>query len=87
MQVAVWEEDSDTGDLEWRTLMKIYLSKIMLFNLSLVLVIYFLMPTFQVLAQDNQPSQPEQTAVPSSLAEVDSYLAGMSDAQVRQAYA
>ena len=67
--------------------MKIYRSKLNLFTLSLMLGIYLLMPTFQVLAQDNPSAQPDQTAEPTSSAEVDSYLAGMSDEQVRQAYA
>jgi small-conductance mechanosensitive channel len=52
-----------------------------------MLVIYLLMPTFQVLAQENPSAQPDQTAEPTSPAEVDSHLAGMSDEQVRQAYA
>ena len=67
--------------------MKIYRSKLILFSLFLMLGIYLLMPTFQVLAQDNPSAQSDQTAEPTSSAEVDSYLAGMSDEQVRQAYA
>jgi small-conductance mechanosensitive channel len=67
--------------------MELYRSKLILFSLSLMLGIYLLMPTFQVLAQDNPSAQSDQRAEPSSPAEVDSYLAGMSDAQVRQAYA
>ena len=67
--------------------MKICRSKLILLSLSLMLGIYLLMPTFQVLAQDNQSFQPDPTAEPASSAEVDSHLAGMSDAQVRQAYA
>jgi small-conductance mechanosensitive channel len=46
-----------------------------------MLGIYLLMPAFQVLAQDTR------SAEPSTPAEIDSHLAGMSDAQVRQAYA
>jgi hypothetical protein len=61
--------------------------KRLLFGSFLMLVLYLCMPTFQVLAQDNTSAQPDQTAEPTSSAEVDSYLAGMSDAQVRQAYA
>ena len=67
--------------------MKAYRLKLVLFTLSLMLSIFLLMPTFQVLAQDNPSAQPDQTAEPTSPAEVDSHLAGMSDAQVRQAYA
>jgi small-conductance mechanosensitive channel len=52
-----------------------------------MLGIYLLMPTFQVIAQDNTSAQPDQTVEPTSSAEIDSHLAGMSDVQVRQAYA
>jgi small-conductance mechanosensitive channel len=52
-----------------------------------MLSIFLLMPTFQVLAQQSPSAQPDQTAEPTSPAEVDSHLAGMSDEQVRQAYA
>jgi len=62
-------------------------SKLMLFSLSLMLGIYLLLPTVQVPAQDAWAAQPDQKAEPRSSAEVDSYLAGMSDEQVRQAYA
>jgi small-conductance mechanosensitive channel len=67
--------------------MKSYLSKIFLFSLPSILGVFLMMPTFQLMAQDIQSAKPEQTAEPSSAAEVDSYLAGMSDEQVRQAYA
>ena len=67
--------------------MKAYRLKLVLFTLSLMLSIFLLMPTFQVLAQDNPAVQPDQTAELTSSAEVDSHLAGMSDEQVRQAYA
>ncbi|MHC5001154.1 MAG: hypothetical protein ACYTE1_10115, partial [Planctomycetota bacterium] len=67
--------------------MKAYRLKLVLFILSLMLSIFLLMPTFQVLAQDNPAAQPDQAAEPRSSGEVDSHLAGMSDAQVRQAYA
>ena len=67
--------------------MKVYRLKLVLFILALVLSILLLMPTFQVLAQDNPAVQPDQTAELKSSAEVDSHLAGMSDEQVRQAYA
>jgi hypothetical protein len=52
-----------------------------------MLGIYLLLPAFQVLAQDTRAAQPEQAAELSSVAQVDSHLAGMSDAQIRQAYA
>jgi len=67
--------------------MTLYRSRQILFSLPLVLSIYLLLPTLQVLAQDTQADQYEQTAEPKSAAEVDSHLAGMSDEQVRQAYA
>jgi small-conductance mechanosensitive channel len=67
--------------------MKINRSKRILFTLSFMLGIYVVMPTYQVLAQVNPSAQSEQTAEPTSSAEVDSHLAGMSDEQVRQAYA
>ena len=67
--------------------MKICRPKLILFCLSLMLGIHLLMPPLQVLAHDNPSVQPYQTAEPTSSAEVDSYLAGMSDEQVRQAYA
>ena len=67
--------------------MTLYRSKLILFNLSLMLGIYLLLPTFQVLAQDTRAAQPDRTAELSSPAQVDSHLAGMSDAQIRQAYA
>ncbi|MBT8351372.1 MAG: hypothetical protein KJO26_09105, partial [Deltaproteobacteria bacterium] len=67
--------------------MKIYRSKLILFTLPFMLGIFLMMPTSQVLAQVNPSAQSEQTAEPTSSAEVDSYLAGMSDEQVRQAYA
>ena len=67
--------------------MKLYRSKLILLSLSIMLGIYLLIPGFQVLAQDTRSAQPDQTAEPSTPAQVDSYLAGMSDAQVRQAYA
>ena len=67
--------------------MKNYRSKLILFTLSLMLGLYLLMPAFQVLAQDNSSAQPDQKSEPKSSTEVDSHLAGMSDEQVRQAYA
>ena len=67
--------------------MKLFLSKIILFSVPLILAIYLLMPTFQLMAQDTRAAQPEQTTEPTSPEEIDSSLAGMSDAQVRQAYA
>ncbi len=67
--------------------MKIYRSKLILLTLSLMLGLYLLMPAFQLLAQDNSSAQPDQKSEPKSSTEVDSHLAGMSDEQVRQAYA
>ncbi len=67
--------------------MKLYRPKLILFSISLVLAIYLLMPTLQVLAQDNPSSQLDQKAAPLSSAEVDSHLADMSNEQFRQAYA
>ncbi len=71
--------------LKRRRPMKGHRSKLILFSLPLMLGIYLLMPTFQVLAQDTRTAQPDQKAEPRSSAEVDSYLAGMSDAKVRKA--
>ncbi len=67
--------------------MKIYRSKLILFTLSLMLGLYLLMPAFQLLAQDNSSAQPDRRSESKSSTEVDSHLAGMSDEQVRQAYA
>jgi len=41
--------------------MEAHQSKRILFSLSLMLGIYLLLPTFQVLAQDTRAAQPEQT--------------------------
>ena len=49
-----------------------------------MLSIFLLMPTFQVLAQDKPAVQPDQTAELKSPAEVDNYLAGMSDEERRR---
>ena len=67
--------------------MKAHRLKLVLFILFLMLSIFLLMPTFQLLAQQNPSKQPDQTVEPTSPAEIDSHLAGMSDEQVRQAYA
>ena len=67
--------------------MKVYCSKRILLGLSLLLSIHLLMPPLQVLAQDNPSAQPDQTVEPTSPAEIESHLAGMSDEQIRQAYA
>ena len=61
--------------------------KLTIFSLSFMMAIYLLLSPFQALAQDNPSAQPDQTVEPASSAEVDSHLAGMSDEQVRQAYA
>jgi len=67
--------------------MRSHRSKLILFRLTLIIGIYLLTPTFQVLAQETRAAQPDRTAELSSSAEVDSHLAGMSDEQIRQAYA
>ena len=67
--------------------MKVYCSKRILLSLYLMMAIYLLLSPFQALAQDNPSAQPDQTVEPASSAEVDSHLAGMSDEQIRQAYA
>ncbi|MCP4627616.1 MAG: mechanosensitive ion channel family protein [bacterium] len=67
--------------------MRSHRSKLILFSLFLMLGIYLLLPAFQVLAQDSRAAQPDRTADLSSPAQVDSHLAGMSDGQIRQAYA
>ena len=69
------------------TQVKQYLLKIVRSSLPLILAIYLLMPTFQLMAQNAPVAQSELTAEPSSPEKIDSYLAGMSDEQVRQAYA
>ena len=67
--------------------MKAHRLKLVLFILFLMLSIFLLMPTFQLLAQQKPSVQSDLTAEPASPAEIDSHLAGMSDEQVRQAYA
>ena len=67
--------------------MKHHLSKILLFSLSITLGLYLLMPEFQLMAQDSRAAKSDQQAEPTSPEEVDRHLAGMSDEQVRQAYA
>jgi len=49
--------------------------------------ILLLLPAVQVAAQDTRAAQPDRTVELSSPAQIDSQLAGMSDAQIRQAYA
>jgi small-conductance mechanosensitive channel len=67
--------------------MKHYLLKTVRSGLPLILAIYLLMPTFQLMAETAPAAQSGLTAEPTSPEEIDSYLAGMSDEQVRQAYA
>ena len=62
-------------------------SKRIFFSLPLILAIFLLLPTFQLMAQDTPVAQSELPNEPISPDEIDSYLAGMSDEQVRQAYA
>jgi hypothetical protein len=57
------------------------------FGISLVLAIYLCMPTFLVLAQDRKAGQSKSPGDFRAPEEVDSHVAGMSDEQVRQAYA
>ncbi len=57
------------------------------FGISLVLAIYLCMPTFLVLAQDPKSGQYKSEADFPVPAAVDSQVAGMTDEQVRQAYA
>ena len=66
--------------------MKFYLSKIILFGLPLILGIYLLMPTFQLMAQDTRAAQPDMPAARMEPVAVDAHIAGMSDEQIRQAY-
>jgi len=67
--------------------MKPYPSKILFFRLPLVLCIWSLITASHLMAQDTPAVQPGPAVGPVSPAEVDSYLAGMSDEQVRQALA
>ncbi len=67
--------------------MKRHLSKKVFFSLPLILGMYFLMPIFQLMAQDTRVAQPDTKAATMSPEEVDRHLAGMSDEKVRQAYA
>ena len=57
------------------------------FGISLMLAIYLFMPTFLVLAQDPKTGQSSSQAEQLAPEEVDSNVAGMTDEQVRQAYA
>jgi small-conductance mechanosensitive channel len=57
-----------------------------LFCISLMLAIYLFMPTFLVFAQDPKTGQSNSQADFQSPDEIDSHVAGMTDAQVRQAH-
>jgi hypothetical protein len=52
-----------------------------------MLVIYLCMPTFLVLAQDPKTGQSGSPAEQPAAGEVDANVAGMTDEQIRQAYA
>ena len=67
--------------------MKQYLLKIVLISLTLTLGIYLLMSAFQLMPPNAWAASSDQQAEPKSPAEVDNHLAGMSDEEVRQAYA
>jgi len=56
------------------------------FCVCLMLAIYLFMPTFLVLAQDPKTGQSNSQADFQSPEEIDSHVAGMTDAQVRQAH-
>ena len=51
-----------------------------------MLAIYLFMPTFLVFAQDPKTGQSNSQADFQSPEEIDSHVAGMTDAQVRQAH-
>jgi len=57
------------------------------FGIALTLVIFIFMPTFPVLAQDSKSGQSSSQAEQPAPGEVVSNVAGMTDEQVRQAYA
>jgi small-conductance mechanosensitive channel len=67
--------------------MQHYPLKIALISLTLTLGLYLLMPALQLMAQDTGSAQPGRSSQPLSAEEVDNRLAGMSDEEVRQAYA
>ncbi|CAB1058459.1 Potassium efflux system KefA protein / Small-conductance mechanosensitive channel [Olavius sp. associated proteobacterium Delta 1] len=57
------------------------------FGISLTLAIYLFTPTFLVLAQDSKSGQSSSPAEQPAAGAVDAHVAGMTDEQVRQAYA
>jgi moderate conductance mechanosensitive channel len=67
--------------------MKQHYCRQMLFCISLMLAIYLFMPTFLVFAQDPKTGQSNSQTDFQSPEEIDSHVAGMTDAQVRQAHA
>ena len=67
--------------------MKLYTSKTIPISLLLVVGLVLLMPSFQPTLKDALAAQPDKMPALTSPEEVDRYLAGMSDEQVRQAYA
>ena len=58
-----------------------------LFCISLMLAIYVFMPTSPVFAQDSKTGQSNSQLGFQSPEKIDSHVAGMTDEQVRQAYA
>ena len=66
--------------------MKQHYCRQMLFCISLMLAIYLFMPTFLVFAQDPKTGQSDSQTDFQSPEEIDSHVAGMTDAQVRQAH-
>jgi len=66
--------------------MKQHYCRQMLFCISLMLAIYLFMPTFLVFAQDPKTGQSNSQTDFQSPEEIDSHVAGMTDAQVRQAH-
>ena len=66
--------------------MKQHYCRQMLFCISLMPAIYLFMPTFLVFAQDPKTGQSNSQTDFQSPEEIDSHVAGMTDAQVRQAH-
>ena len=66
--------------------MKQHYCRQMLFCISLMPAIYLFMPSFLVFAQDPKTGQSNSQTDFQSPEEIDSHVAGMTDAQVRQAH-
>jgi len=67
--------------------MKRRCGKQIVFGISLMLAIYLCLPTVPVLAQDSKTVQANSQAQQPAAGEIDANVAGMTDEQVRQAYA